>query len=94
MSFNLVNEVKHYEESWTCKESRSLNPEELESILSVEIVPSDYGTSGKMRLATGGCIFIPCSNAATFTVGQMVDPKDITVEVLTKPGKEDIFRIK
>lgn len=94
MSFNLINSVKHYEESWTLKEARSLSQEELEAILSVEIVPSDYGTSGKMRLAEGGCIYIPCSNTATFVVGQMIDPKDITVEVLTRPGDKDIFRIK
>lgn len=79
---------------WAVKESRSFNAEEIASVASAVVVPSDYGESVCFTMVGGGVTYIPLSTNSSLGVGDSVDLKSAKLLTLSKQGENDIYRVE
>lgn len=92
---NVLSSRKVYAGSWSEKESRAWNSEELKSVESATIVSSEFGKSICFTLINrGGKVYYPLTNDSTAGVGETVKMEDTEYVVLSKPGETDIERVR
>ena len=65
-----------------------------DSIKEIRVVKGDNGLQLCFFLKRGGQIYKKIAEDASFTEGQIIDPYDITVVELAKPGEDNIVRFK
>lgn len=90
---NIFSSLTHYGE-WIVKNRRNFNEEEINSIDSAVVVPSQYGNSVQFNMVGGGMTFIPLSNQSVKAVGEKVDVASAKLITLSKPGEDDILRVE
>lgn len=90
---NIFSSLTHYGE-WIVKNRRNFNEEEVNSIASAVVVPSQYGNSVQFNMVGGGMTFIPLSNQSVKAVGEEVDVASAKLITLSKPGEDDILRVE
>lgn len=90
---NIFSSLTHYGE-WIVKNRRNFNEEEINSIASAVVVPSQYGNSVQFNMVGGGMTFIPLSNQSVKAVGEKVDVANAKLITLSKPGEDDILRVE
>lgn len=92
--FNIFNTLKIYAESWKVVEERTFNEAELAAIDGHGIVEaSKFGNSVQFKLKAGGQVYIPLSVDATVSIGDSIDPAQVTLIKLSKTGEDDIHRV-
>ena len=81
---------------WNVKNEHKFNQDELNYIKQAVVVESKYGNSVCLTLMGEHITYIPLdpkSEEAT-AVGQVLDPQTRTLVTLTKPGENDIMRVR
>lgn len=73
---------------------RNFTTEELSTIDSAVVVPSEYGNSVEFIRVGGGKSYIPLSRDSTLGVGDLVDLKKAKLLTLCKQGENDIVRVE
>ena len=91
---NIFSSLRLYAGKWSLKASRVFNQEELNTISSATVVPSQYGNSVCFMMVNGGKTFIPLDQSSSLGVGETVDLSKAELLTLTKEGEADIYRVK
>lgn len=102
---NIFASLKVYAGKWTPKTNmvdenghpvpnpRSLSAEEIATIASAIVVPSQYGNSVQFSRVDGGMSFIPLDKESTLGIGDTVDVTKAKLLTLCKQGEDDIVRV-
>ena len=102
---NIFASLKVYAGKWAPKQGmvdenghpvpnpRNLSAEEIATISSAIIVPSQYGNSVQFSRVDGGMSFIPLDKESTLGIGDTVDVTKAKLLTLCKQGEEDIVRV-
>ena len=90
---NIFSLLKQYAAKWQETSSRNFTDEEIQSVVSNEIVESQYGNSVCFHLMNGAQVYIPCDRDCTKGVGESIDLTKAVLKTLSKPGEEDILRV-
>ena len=99
---NIFASLKVYASKWTIKQNmvdenghpvpnpRSLSAEEIATIASAIVVPSQYGNSVQFTRVGGGMQFIPLDKESTLGIGDTVDVTKAKLVTLCKIGEDDV----
>lgn len=102
---NIFASLKVYAGKWTPKQNmvdengrpvsnpRNLSAEEIATIASAIVVPSQYGNSVQFTRIDGGMQFIPLDKESTLGIGDTVDITKAKLLTLCKQGEDDIVRV-
>ena len=104
---NIFASLKVYSSKWTIKQNmvdengypvpnpRSFSDEEIATIASAIVVPSQYGNSVQFTRVGGGMQFIPLDKESTLGIGDTVDVTKAKLLTLCKIGEDedDIVRV-
>lgn len=90
---NIFNQLKVYASKFVVSNRRSFTSEEINSVVSAIVVPSEYGNSACFTMKSGGKTYIPMSTNATIGAGETVDLAKAEILTLTR-GDEEIVRIE
>ena len=90
---NIFDSLQMYAGKWSVREQRSFTPEEINLISLAVVVPSNYGCSVEFSKKGGGKMYIPLSNDATVSVGEVIDLNKAILVTLYKNGENDIYRV-
>ena len=91
---NIFQTLRHYATKWQEKEVRNFSEDEKSSIVSAEVVDSQYGYSVCFMMKTGGKTYIPLDESSALTTGARVDLNTALLVTLMKVGEDDIFRVR
>ena len=90
---NIFASLQVYAGKWSVKSTRAFDAEEINTVKSAVVVPSQYGNSVMFTMVAGGQAYIPLSNDATVTVGESIDLAKAQLVTLSKEGESDIVRV-
>lgn len=102
---NIFASLKVYANKWAPKQNmvdenghpvpnpRNLSDEELATVASAIVVPSQYGNSVQFTRVGGGMFFIPLDKESTLGIGDTVDITKAKLLTLEKQGEDDIVRV-
>lgn len=85
--------LKLYPGGFKVADVRNFTEEEIQSVESAEVVPSEYGSSVCFAMKSGGKAYIPMSRDATLGIGESVDMTKALLLTLVRPG-EKIIRVE
>lgn len=91
---NVFNQLRVYAAKWQVSERRKFSKEEIATISSAVVVPSEYGTSVCFSLVSGGNTYIPLSTESRYVVGENIDPARVSLVTLSREGNSDILRVE
>lgn len=91
---NIFAALKVYAGKWQVKDERSFDPEEIEAIASAKVAESQYGLSVCFFLKAGGQTYIPLDQNSNKGIGDSIDLTTSKILTLTRPGEDDIYRVK
>lgn len=91
---NIFSSLQQYAGKWNLKNSRNFTSEEIASVKSATVVPSQYGNSVCFNMISGSQTFIPLSTNSTLGVGDTVDLHKAQLLTLEKSGEQDILRVE
>lgn len=91
---NIFSGLQVYGGSWSVKDSRNFDAEEIALVDRAEVVASNYGNSVCFFMKSGGQTYIPLSNDSTLAVGDTVDVSKAILLTLQRDGNDDITRIQ
>lgn len=91
---NIFSALRVYAGKWSEKEVRAFAPEEVAAVGKAEVVESQYGLSVCFFMSGGGQTYIPLDQNSTLGIGAQVDLNKATLVTLTRPGEEDIYRVR
>ncbi|MBR3450806.1 MAG: hypothetical protein IKH24_08210 [Bacteroidales bacterium] len=86
--------VRRHNTKWTVIAETPMPKDIADSIKEIRVVKGDNGLQLCFFLKRGGQIYKKIAEDASFTEGQIIDPYDITVVELAKPGEDNIVRFK
>lgn len=87
--------LRVYADKWNLKEVVKLDAEDKALYSSAKIVDSQFGHSVCFFLKTGGQNFIPVSNnSVEVHTGDIVNLDKVEIEILSRSGEADIYRVK
>lgn len=93
----IFDSLKKYPGSWNVASKTDAKEElgsNLDSLLSCEVVPSEYGISVKFTFKGGYSQYIQVSSEDdTLEVGAVVDVENLVILKLEREGDDSIFRI-
>lgn len=90
---NIFSTLRTYAGKWRVKSSRAFTQEEIQTVESATVVPSQYGNSVCFMMVGGGQTYIPLANDATVGVGESIDLTKAKLLTLEKGGESDINRV-
>ena len=91
---NIFNALRIYAGKWSEKSSRQFSAEEIANVIKAEVVESQYGLSVCFFIAGGGQAYIPLDQNSSLSIGSQVDLTKAQIVTLTRPGEEDIYRVR
>ena len=91
---NIFASLRVYAGKWSVKSRRAFTPEEISTVMSAEVVPSQFGNSVCFYMRSGGQTFIPLSTESALGVGDKVDITKAELLTLEKQGEADILRVE
>lgn len=91
---NIFSALRIYAGKWSEKSSRQFAPEEVAAVDKAEVVESQYGLSVCFFMSGGGQTYIPLDQNSSAGIGQEIDLSKATLVTLTRPGEEDIYRVR
>ena len=102
---NIFASLKVYAGKWTPKQNmvdenghpvpnpRNLSAEEIATIASAIVVPSQYGNSVQFTMVSGGLTYIPLDQNSNCATGEVIDLTKAKLTTLEKSGEADIYRV-
>lgn len=90
---NIFSSLQVYAGKWSVKSSRAFDAEEISSVSSAVVVPSQFGNSVMFTMVAGGQTYIPLANDSTVGVGELIDLSKAKLLTLSKDGESDIVRV-
>ena len=90
---NIFSSLQVYAGKWSIKSARVFDADEIKSVKSAVVVPSQYGNSVMFTMVAGGQTYIPLANDASVAVGEIVDLSKAQLLTLCKDGESDIVRV-
>lgn len=90
---NIFTSLQVYAGKWNVKSTRAFDAEEINSVKSAVVVPSQYGNSVMFTMVAGGQTYIPLSNDTTVAVGESINLAKAQLVTLSKDGEPDIIRV-
>jgi len=91
---NLFLTLTQYGGKWEVTNTRKFSDDEKAMVEKAVVVDSEYGNSCCFYMKNGNRSFIPMSNDATASLGDVVDINNMEILTLSKQGEDDILRIK
>lgn len=91
---NIFNALRIYAGKWSEKSSRQFTSEEITAVDRAEVVESQYGLSVCFFMSGGGQSYIPLDQNSSLGIGAQVDLTKAQIVTLTRPGEEDIYRVR
>lgn len=91
---NIFNALRIYAGKWSEKSSRQFTSEEITAVIKAEVVESQYGLSVCFFMSGGGQSYIPLDQNSSLGIGAQVDLTKAQIVTLTRPGEEDIYRVR
>lgn len=91
---NIFNALRVYAGKWSEKSSRQFTAEEINAVSKAEVVESQYGLSVCFFMTGGGQSYIPLDQNSSLGIGAQVDLTKASLVTLTRPGEEDIYRVR
>lgn len=85
---NIFSTLTNYGQKWNQVSSRKFTQEEIDSVSSAYVVPSEYGCSVCFVMKTGGVTYIPLSQNSTKGSGEEIDLTQATLVTLERQGTE------
>ena len=73
---------------------RSFSSEEISAVDSAKVVESQFGLSVCFSMKGGGMSYIPLDMNSTLGVGASVELSKAELVTLSKPGEDDIYRVR
>lgn len=94
---SIFDSLKKYPGSWNVVETKTLKDElgsNIDNLLSMEVVPSDFGISVKFSFKGGYYNYIPVSTENdTLEIGETPELEELVVLTLSREGDDNIYRI-
>lgn len=93
---SIFDSIKKYPGSWVVTKSTPLATElgELaDEVVSMEVIPSEYGISVEFKFKGGYTQYIPVSTQCDLEIGDSPKVEDLVVLTLDRIGDETIYRI-
>ena len=91
----LLSKLRVYPGKWNETNRESFDESDIQSVVSNEVVPSEYGNSVKLVKKDGQVSFLPISNTSReVAVGESVDLAKCFLLTLSRTGDDDIYRIE
>lgn len=82
---NILDSVKHYDNSWTVVKEEQFSEEEAALITSATVVSGDYGLAVKMT-TEAFCCYFALSARQNFPIGTELDPRNCVIQTLVRMG--------
>lgn len=90
----LLSKLRVYPGKWNVTNRESFDESDIQSVVSNEVVPSEFGNSVKITKKDGQVSFIPVSNTSRdVNIGESVDLSKCFLLTLSRTGEDDIYRI-
>jgi hypothetical protein len=91
---NIFSALRVYAGKWSEKNVRAFVPEEIQAVEKAEVVESQYGLSVCFFMIGGGQTYIPLDQNSSLGIGAQVDLTKAALVTLTRPGEDDIYRVR
>ena len=91
---DFLSKLHSYSGKWEVKSTIKMSTNDINSVESTVIVPSQYGLSVCFLMKAGGKKFLPISNDCNLSEGDTIDLKNAEIVTLCRDGEKDIYRIK
>ena len=91
----MLDALRTYRGKWAVKSIESLSADDINSVASATVVPSEFGQSVCMTLKSGGQKFVPVSNTSRAVQnGEHINLADAKMVTLGRDGDNDIYRLE
>ena len=91
----LLSKLRVYPGKWNVTNRESFDESDIKSVVSNEVVPSEYGNSVKLVKDDGQVSFLPISNTSReVEIGESVELSKCFLLTLSRTGDDDIYRIE
>ena len=92
---SIFDALRTYRGKWAVKSVEKLSADDINSVSSATVVPSEYGQSVCMTLKSGGQKFVPVSNTSRAVAnGEHIDLNQANIVTLGRDGDDDIYRME
>ena len=91
---DFLSNLRSYVGKWAVKSTEKMSKNDIKSVESAKVVPSQYGLSVCFVMKAGGQKFLPISNDCNLEEGDTVDLSTAEIITLGRDGEKDIYRIK
>lgn len=91
---NIFASLKKYAAKWNETAVRTFDAEEINSIKSAFVKPSDYGLSVCFIAVTGEQYYIPLEQNSERKEGDIIDLHTAKIVTLSREGNKDIYRVR
>ena len=91
---NILSKLPIYAGKWKETAVDTFGAEDIAATESAVVVESNYGLSVCFYLRSGGQTYIPLDTNNSLSVGDVVDLHKAKVVTLSRPGDDDIYRVR
>lgn len=91
---NILSKLPIYAGKWREVAVDTFGEEDIAATESAVVVESNYGLSVCFYLRSGGQTYIPLDTNSSLSVGDVVDLRKAKVVTLSRPGDDDIYRVR
>ena len=91
---NIFSALRVYAGKWQETNKRSFDSEEIAAVDKAEVVESQYGMSVCFFMHSGGQTYIPLDQNSSAGVGTQIDLSKASLVTLSRPGEDDIYRVR
>lgn len=91
---NVFAALRVYAGKWNETAKRLFSPEEIAAVESAVVVTSQYGYSVCFLMKAGGQTYIPLDQNSSLSEGDKVDLTKALLVTLSRPGEDDIYRVR
>lgn len=91
---NIFSALRVYAGKWSEKSSRNFSSEEVAAVEKAEVVESQYGFSVCFFMVGGGQSYIPLDQNSSAAIGEQIDLTKASLVTLSRPGEDDIYRVR
>lgn len=91
---NIFSSLRIYAGKWSETAKRPFDQDEISAVDKAEVVESQYGYSVCFFMKAGGQSYIPLDQNSSATLGDVIDLSKAQLVTLSRPGEEDIYRVR
>ena len=91
---NIFNALRIYAGKWSEKDAREFSSDEVAAVEQAKVVESNFGFSVCFIMKSGGQTYIPLDQNSSLGVDDLVDLTKAKLITLSRPGENDIYRVR